>query len=46
VTVEEVGEMDMAKQEFIRDEIVKVEQTLAGEIESLSHQIQVKQNEF
>ena len=46
VTVEEVGEMDVAKQEFIRDEIVKVEQTLAGEIESLSHQIQVKQNEF
>ena len=32
---EVVGEMDMAKQEFIRDEIVKVEQTLATEIESL-----------
>ena len=43
---EEVGEMDMAKQEFIRDEIVKVEQTLATEIESLQNQIQVKQNEF
>jgi hypothetical protein len=39
---EEVEEMDVAKQEFIRDEIVKVEQTLAAEVESLLHQIQVK----
>ena len=43
---EEVEDMDMGKQEFIRDEIIKVEQTLSAEIESLQHQIQAKQNEF
>jgi hypothetical protein len=32
---EEVEEMDVGKQEFIRDEIIKVEQTLSAEIESL-----------
>jgi hypothetical protein len=38
----EVEEMDLDKQEFIRDEIIKVEQTLTTEIESLSHQIEAK----
>jgi hypothetical protein len=32
---EEVEDMDVGKQEFIRDEIIKVEQTLSAEIESL-----------
>jgi hypothetical protein len=32
---EEAEEMDVGKQEFIRDEIIKVEQTLSAEIESL-----------
>jgi hypothetical protein len=32
---EEAEEMDVSKQEFIRDEIIKVEQKLSAEIESL-----------